>query len=350
MKGILKCVKDIDCNAIADARKRLDSLSKPLGSLGRLEDIVAQVCGITGRHMPDIDKKVIAVMCADNGVVEEGVTQVGKDVTVAVMQNFTRGITGINVLARHCGADVVIVDIGVDADIIHPHILNMKIRNGTWNITKGPAMTRQEAEKAIISGIDLVGKLKQQGYGIIGTGEMGIGNTTTSSAVACAITGFDIDCMVGRGAGLSDEGLARKKTAVRRAIEVNRPNGSDGIDVVSKVGGFDIAGLAGCFLGGAVHRIPIVIDGFISLAAALVAVTIEPKTKQYMLPSHFSAEPGTLRLFEYMNIKPYLHLDMRLGEGTGCALAFHIIDAAFSAYKNMGTFSDANIKQYEPQC
>lgn len=334
---------------MAAAKKRLDSLSKPLGSLGRLEDIVVQICGITRQFMPQIHKKAIIVMCADNGVVEEGVTQVGKEITAAVVRNFTRGITGINVLAKHCGADTVIVDIGVDGEVTHPHILNMKIRNGTWNISKGPAMTREEAEKAIITGIHLVGELKKQGYDIIGTGEMGIGNTTTSSAVACAITGFSTDCMVGRGAGLSDEGLKRKREVVRRALEINNPVCTDGIDVVSKVGGFDIAGLAGCFIGGAVHNIPVVIDGFISLSAALVAATIEPKTKQYMLPSHFSAEPGTSKLFEYLDLKPYLYLDMRLGEGTGCALAFHIIDAALCAYKNMGTFSDANIKQYEPQ-
>ena len=349
MESILKCIKNIDKDMVVAAKKRLDSLSKPLGSLGRLEDMVMQICGITRQLMPSIDKKAIVVMCSDNGVVEEGVTQVGKEVTAAVVMNFTRGITGINVLAKHCGADVVIVDIGVDADVSHPHIFNRKIRNGTWNISKGPAMTRQEAEKAIVSGVELVGELKKQGYGIIGTGEMGIGNTTTSSAVACAITGFCVDCMVGRGAGLSDEGLKRKRDVVRKALEINKPDRTDGIDVVSKVGGFDIAGLAGCFIGGAVHKMPIVIDGFISMAAALVAATIEPKTKQYMIPSHFSAEPGTMKLFEYLQLKPYLHLDMRLGEGTGCALAFHIIDAAFAAYKYMGTFSDANIRQYEPQ-
>lgn len=330
------------------AQARLDSLTKPLGSLGRLEDIARQIVGITGDLFPKVDKKTVVIMCADNGVVEEGVSSCPKSVTSAVTQNFVKGITGINVFTKHTGADIVVVDMGVDDDIDCPGVLNRKIRKGTWNIAKGPAMTREEAVKAIETGISVVKELKEKGINLLGTGEMGVGNTTTSSAIASVLSNTSVECMVGKGAGLTKEGLYSKIGVVKKAIEVNKPDPADPIDVLAKLGGFDIAGLTGCFIGAAACRIPILIDGFISSAAALTAVKIEPGVKDFIFPSHGSAEPGSKKIMEALGLEPMLNLGMRLGEGTGAALAFHIIDAAMTAYTCMGTFGDAEIDQYEP--
>lgn len=341
-------IKGLDTQTQAAAQARLDSLTKPLGSLGRLEDIVRQVAGITGKVRPVVDKRAIIIMCADNGVVEEGVSSCPKSVTASVTQNFTRGITGVNALSNHAGADIVVVDIGVDAQLEGKGILDKKIRRGTGNIAKGPAMTREEAVKAIETGIEIVFELSEKGFNLLGTGEMGIGNTTTSSAVAAILTGKSLDKLVGRGSGLTDEGLNSKIEVIKRAIEVNKPDSSDPLDVLSKLGGFDIAGLAGCYIGAAACRIPIMIDGFIASVAALVAVRLKPETKQFMFASHGSAEPGSNAVNEAIGLEPLLMLGMRLGEGTGAAVAFHIIDAAFAAYNNMGTFGDALIDQYKP--
>lgn len=345
----LTMVNGLNNDVMDKAKLRLDNLSKPLGSLGRLEDIVKQIAGISGDLFPKVDKKAIIIMCADNGVVEEGVTQTSKEVTSIVTQNFTKGFTGINVLARHSGAEIVVVDIGIDDDINCKGVINKKIRRGTWNIAKGPAMTRDEAIKAIEAGIEIVGEMKKKGINLLGTGEMGIGNTTTSSAITAFLTKAPIEEMVGRGAGLSTEGLANKINVVKRAIIINQPDSNDALDVLSKLGGFDIAGLVGCFIGAAVHRIPILIDGFISAAAALVAVKINPEVKSFIFPSHGSAEPGNIIVMKALDFEPMINLEMRLGEGTGAAIAFHIIDAALAAYKQMGTFGDANIEQYIPQ-
>ncbi|MFZ5988302.1 MAG: nicotinate-nucleotide--dimethylbenzimidazole phosphoribosyltransferase [Bacillota bacterium] len=345
----LSAVGDLYHEPMIKAQERLDSLTKPLGSLGVLEGIVTRIAGIRGEIFPKIDKKAVVIMCADNGVVEEGVSSCPKNVTSAVTRNFMRGITGINVFTRHAGADISVVDIGVDDDIECDGIINRKIRKGTWNIAKGPAMTREEAVKAIETGISIIGDLSKRGVNILGTGEMGIGNTTTSSAVSAVLTHNEIEHMVGKGAGMSREGLLNKISVVKRAIEINKPDPKDPVDVLSKVGGLDIAGLTGCFIGAAVYRVPILIDGFISAAAALAAVCIEPRIKNFIFPSHGSAEPGSKRIMEALGFEPMLNLGMRLGEGTGAALAFHIIDSAFAAYCEMGTFEDANINQYKPQ-
>ena len=344
----LDMIKGLDTQAEAAAQARLDSLTKPLGSLGRLEDIVRRVVGITGQICPAVNKKAIVIMCADNGVVEEGVSSCPKSVTASVTQNFTRGITGVNVLSKHAGADILIVDIGVDAQLVEKGILNKKIRRGTGNIAKGPAMTREEAVKAVETGIEIVCELSQKGFNLLGTGEMGIGNTTTSSAIAAILTGKSLKTLVGRGSGLTDEGLVSKIEVIKRAINVNNPDISDPLDVLSKLGGFDIAGLTGCYIGAAACRIPILIDGFIASVAALVAVRLKPEVKQFLFASHGSAEPGSGAVLEAMGLEPLLMLGMRLGEGTGSAVAFHIIDAAFAAYNNMGTFGDAQIEQYKP--
>ena len=348
LQDTLDKIKGPDKKARAEAQIRLDSLTKPLGSLGRLEDIAKQVAGITGRLRPSVDKKAIVIMCSDNGVVEEGVSSCPKSVTASVTQNFMKGITGVNVLSRHSGADIVVVDIGVDADIQAEGVLNKKIRRGTGNISKGPAMTEKEAVRAIETGIDIVRGLARKGVNLLGTGEMGIGNTTTSSAVAAVLTGKPAASLVGRGSGLSDEGLDNKIRVIERAIEINKPDPSNPIDVLAKLGGFDIAGLAGCYLGAAVSRIPILVDGFIASAAALIATKLKPEARDFMIASHGSAEPGSSAILEALGLEPLLMLGMRLGEGSGAALAFHIVDAAISAYNNMGTFDDARIEQYKP--
>ena len=348
LKNALDRIKGLDKQTQAAVQARLDSLTKPLGSLGRLEEIVKQVSGITGKVRPAVDKKSIIIMCADNGVVEEGVSSCPKSVTASVTRNFTRGITGVCVLAAHAGADIVVVDIGVDTQLEDKGIIHKKIRRGTDNIARGPAMTRDEAVKAIETGIEIVYELNQKGVNLLGTGEMGIGNTTTSSAIAAVLTGKSLKTLVGRGSGLSDEGLDRKLEVIKRAIEVNKPDSSDPLDVLSKLGGFDIAGLTGCFIGAAVCRIPILIDGFIASVAALLAVRLKPEIKQFLFASHGSAEPGSNAVHEALGLEPLLMLGMRLGEGTGAAVAFHVIDAAFAAYNGMGTFADAQIEQYKP--
>ncbi|MCX7708557.1 MAG: nicotinate-nucleotide--dimethylbenzimidazole phosphoribosyltransferase [Clostridia bacterium] len=349
LQRTLNSIGELNEEMMKKAQVRLDGLTKPIGSLGRLEDIVKQLVGITGEMFPRVDKKTVIIMCADNGVVGEGVSSCPKSVTSSVTQNFIKGITGINVLTRHVGAEIKVVDIGVDDELDCPGIVNKKIRKGTWNMAKGPAMTRAEAIRAIETGIETVYELKEQGVTLLGTGEMGVGNTTTSSAVAAVLTGRSIESMVGRGAGLSSEGLQNKISVVKRAIEVNRPDADDALDVLAKVGGFDLAGLTGCFIGAAACRIPILIDGFISAAAALVAVKLKPQVKNYIFPSHGSAEPGSSGIMEALGFQPILNLGMRLGEGTGAALAFHIMDAAVAAYTQMGTFGDAQIEQYIPQ-
>lgn len=347
-QNTIDSIGSLHTDLVQKAQMRLDSLTKPLGSLGRLEDIVKQLVGITGELYPKVNRKTVIIMCSDNGVVEEGVSSCPKSVTSSVTHNFTKGITGINVLSKHAGADIVVVDIGVDDEINCPGIMNRKIRRGTWNMAKGPAMTREEAVRAIETGVGIVKDMKNKGVNLLGTGEMGIGNTTTSSAIASILTGKAVESMVGRGAGLTSEGLDNKTAVIKRAIEVNRPDRSDALDVLAKLGGFDIAGLTGCFLGAAECRIPILIDGFISAAAALTAVKIKPEVKNFILPSHGSAEPGTKGIMDSLGMEPMLNLGMRLGEGTGAALAFHIIDAAVSAYEQMGTFGDALIEQYVP--
>lgn len=348
LQNILAGISSPDTSMEKAAKARLDSLSKPLGSLGRLEEIVVRLAGISGRLFPSVQKKNIIIMCSDNGVVEEGICQAPKSVTSLVTRNFTKGITGINVLADHCGSDITVVDIGVDDDINLDGIINRKIRKGTYNIAKGPAMTKNEAERAILEGVEIVKTLKEKGYQLLGTGEMGIGNTTTSSAVTAVLTGYSPEEMVGRGAGLSNEGLELKINVVSKAIRLNSPDRDDPIDVLAKLGGFDIAGLVGCFIGAAACKLPILIDGFISSAAALLAYRLHSGVKDYLFPSHCSAEPGSIRVMEALGFTPYLNLSMRLGEGTGAALGFHIIDAAVAAYSKMGTFGDANIEQYVP--
>ncbi len=322
------------------AQERLNNLLKPPGSLGKLESIAKQLSGITGEIFNRVHKKAIIAMCADNGVVEENISSFPKDVSYLVAQTMATGISGVAVLARHAGSELVVVDMGLDKDIAIAGIINKKIRYGTSNIAKGPAMTADEAVQAIETGIEITEKAIDSGVNLLGTGEVGIGNTTTSSAVLHAFTGENPDKLTGRGAGLDDEGLERKKEIVKTAVKINKPDPDNAIDVLSKVGGFDIAGLTGCFLAAAARRVPIVIDGFISGAAAVAAVKINPKAKFFMMGSHVSEEPGAKIIMKILGIEPMLKMNMRLGEGTGCALAFNIVEAATEMMNRMGTFAD----------
>lgn len=343
LQYILDNITGPDQDMILAAKQHIDSLAKPLGSLGRLEEIGAQIAGIQGKLHPTIEKKCTVIMASDHGIVEEGIACAPQDVTAIQTVNMTKGLTGICVISKANGADIRIVDIGVKADLNYPGIVQKKIRYGTGNFAKGPAMTREEAVKALETGIETVGQLAEEGYDLIGTGEMGIGNTSCSSAVLMALTGCDAETAVGKGGGITDEAFAKKKAVIEAALALNAPDAADPIDVLAKVGGLDLGGMAGCLLGAAYYKRPIVIDGLISAAAALLAFKINPIVKDYLIPSHFSAEPGYRRIMAELKLEPILHLNMRLGEGTGCPIAFSVIETALAVVNNMGTFNDAMI-------
>jgi len=325
------------------ASKRMDSLIKPIGSLGELERIAIKLSGITGNVNNEISKKCMIVMSADNGVCEEGVSTCPQEITAMQTVNILKGLSGIAVLSKHANSDIKVVDIGIKSDLNYPGLIKKKIRYGTANMAKGPAMSQEEAIKAIETGIEIVQVLAQEGYNLLGTGEMGIGNTSTSSAILMVLEDIDADSAIGKGAGMTDESYEAKKTTIKKAIEINKPDKNNVLDVLSKVGGLDIAGMAGCFLGAAYHRIPIVIDGFISSAAALIAYKLNPLCRDYMIPSHISAEPGYKYVMDQIGLKPSLNLDMRLGEGTGCPLAFNIIEAATLIMNQMATFEEVSM-------
>ncbi|OGO77688.1 MAG: nicotinate-nucleotide--dimethylbenzimidazole phosphoribosyltransferase [Clostridiales bacterium GWB2_37_7] len=339
----LKGIKPIDELAKSEAIRYNDSLIKPIGSLGTLEHIAAQLAGITGKNNNSFDKKCTIVMAADNGIHEEGVSACPQEITAVQTVNMIKGITGICVLSKHAGAEVVVVDIGVKGDLHTEGIINKKISHGTKNIAKGPAMTREQAILAVETGIELVGDLVGKGYSLFGTGEMGICNTSTSSAILMALSGISAEQVVGKGAGLTDADYENKKRVIERALETNKPDRNDVLDVLAKVGGYDIAGMAGCFLGAAYHRVPIVVDGFISIVAALVAYNLNPKVRDFMIASHHSEEPGYKYAMNILKLEPMLTLHMRLGEGTGCPIAFNIIEASQAVMKNMATFEQAAI-------
>lgn len=329
-----------------EARKRQNNLTKPQGSLGVLEELSIKVAGIMENPLPRITEKTVIVMAGDHGVVEEGVSAYPQEVTPQMVYNFLRGGAGINVIAQHVGAQVRVVDMGVAADLeANPELIIKKIGYGTKNMTKGPAMTREEAIASIEAGIDIVGKEVAKGASIIGTGDMGIGNTTPSTAILAAFSKLPVSEIVGRGTGVDDESLNKKIKAIETALEVNQPDPNDAIDVLSKVGGFEIGGLAGCIIGAAVNRVPVVIDGFISGAAALVASKLEPKTIDYMIASHVSVEPGHKKILQLIGLWPMLYMDMRLGEGTGAALGISMVEAACKVLCEMATFSEAGVSE-----
>ncbi len=328
------------------AQARLDCLTKPQGSLGRLEALAKQIVGITGCLTPQATQKVIITMAGDHGVVEEGVSAYPQAVTAQMVQNFLRGGAGINVLARHVGARVIVVDMGVATALPpHPALIVKKIGPGTRNMAQGPAMTRQEAARALDAGRQIAAQAIEQGAHIIGTGDMGIGNTTPSSAIAAVITRQPVRAVTGHGTGVDEETYAKKMAVIQRAIEVNAPDPADPLDVLAKVGGFEIAGLVGVILGAAEARRPVVIDGFISGAAALIAAALEPTVTPSLVASHLSQEPGHRVMLEHLGLQPILDLDLRLGEGTGAALAMFIVEAACKILNEMATFTEANVSE-----
>ena len=337
LEETLAQIKPLDERAMETAAKRWDSIAKPLHSLGKMEKMVIQIAGITGNPDMHINKRALVPMCADNGVVEEGVTQTGQEVTAIVAENFLSGDTSACVMCRQCGTKVIPVDIGMAVDT--KVATDLKVACGTANMTKGPAMTREQAVQALEAGIEMVRRLKEDGYGLLATGEMGIGNTTTSSAVASVLLKRPVEEMTGRGAGLSGDGLNRKIHAIKKAIEINQPNQEDAIDVLAKVGGFDIAGMAGMFLGGAAFGVPVVIDGFISCVAALIAQRICPQTGDYMIAAHL--------LLEALGKEAVLHGEMCLGEGSGAVALFPFLDMGVAVYESMSTFEDIHVDQYE---
>ena len=346
INSALKDIKPVDEKWFAAAQKRLDSLTKPLGSLGRLEEFARRLVGIRENSIPGLDKKAIFVFAGDHGVTEEGVSAYPKEVTPQMVLNFLRGGAGINVLARHAGAKVVVIDIGVDYDFGRLEgLVHMKVVKGTKNFCKGPAMTREEALKSIRVGYELAGTYAEKGYEVFGTGDMGIGNTTPSSAIAAVLTGRSVSEVTGKGTGISEESLIKKIGTIERGIALNRPDPADPIDVLAKVGGAEIGGISGLILGAAARRIPVVIDGFISTAGALVAYCLEPKTGDYMFAAHNSVEIGHKAMLEKIGLRPILDLDLRLGEGTGAALAMFMIEAGLKIYKEMATFGDAGVSE-----
>ncbi len=346
IQKIIEKIELIDRQMMEKTQKRLDSLTKPRGSLGRLEELAKIVAGIKREDSPNLKNKVIFTLAADHGVAREGVSVFPQEVTSQMVYNFLQGGAGINVLARHAGARVVVVDMGVACDLKpHPALVIRKINYGTKNMMKEPAMTREEAIRSIDAGIEIVEEELTKGVDIIGTGDMGIGNTTASSAILAVIAGTSAEEVTGRGTGIDNSKLKRKKDAVVETLKTNKPDPDDPIDILSKVGGFEIGGLVGIMLAGASRRIPVVIDGFISGAASLLATGLEPKVRDYLIPSHCSAEAGHKGMLRFLGLRPLFDLDLRLGEGTGAALGINLVDAGVKILTEMATFHDAGVSE-----
>ena len=345
---LLETIRPLDENAMESARLHWDAIAKPLHSLGRLEDMIVQLAGICENPVPAPRKKAVLIFCADNGIVAEGVTQTTQDVTAAVTQNFAKGIASVNALSRICGTEVFPVDIGVAQALDCPGVLNRKVAFGTQNFAHGPAMRRDEAEQAVCTGIDLVQEKAAEGYNLIVTGEMGIGNTTTSSAVFSVLQGLPPEQVTGRGAGLSDAGLQHKIPVISRAVAALQPDPGDVLDVLSKVGGFDVCGMMGAFLGGAICRVPVLVDGFISAVAANCAVRLCPACRDYIFASHCSKEPAGKMALDALHLRAYLDCEMCLGEGTGGVIAAKLFDFALAAYDEIAGFDAVGIDPYQP--
>ena len=343
IESICKNIYPLETRFMEQAQARQDRLIKPQGSLGKLEEISIQLAGIYGSKYFDTTKKIVLSFACDHGVYEEGVAPNNQNITLLQSMNFPKKINGVGTISKFVGSDVQLIDVGINCDEPIEGVIDCKIRKSTSNRAKGPAMTRQEAIRAIEIGIEMSEKYIQEDYKVIGIGEMGIANTTPSAAIISVIAGCDPQEVTGMGAGLKKELLQHKAQVIRTAIEINQPNPTDGIDILQKVGGFEIGSMAGVILGCSANRVPVVLDGFISYAAALIAVNINPRCKDYMIASHYSAEPGAKKALELLGLDPFLKMDMRLGEGSGAALAFNMIEAANYVYKNMLTFDEVDM-------
>lgn len=348
LQELISKIEPIDKELCLKSREKWDEIGKPLRSLGRLEEMVIQLAGITGELEPKADKKAVLIFCADNGIVEEGVTQTSSDVTAIVTENFTKGIASINAFSRVCNAKVFPIDIGICKDMSGVEgIVHKKVDYGTKNMTKGPAMTRAQCEQAILTGIDMIRELKSQGYNLFVTGEMGIGNTSTSSAILSVLEQVPVEQVTGKGAGLSKEGIIHKIEVLKTAIRVNNPDANDVLDVLTKLGGFDLCGIVGAFLGGAIYHVPVLIDGFISAVAANCAVRLAPLCANYMYASHCSAEPAGQLALKAIGKEAYIQAGMCLGEGTGAVVAAKLFDFALAAYNEIADFDEADVEHYE---
>ncbi len=343
IENISKNIQPLEETYMKQAQARLDRLIKPTGSLGKMESVCVQLSGIYGKKYFDTSKKVIIAFGADHGVYEEGVAPDPQNITVLQFENFPKKINGVGTISKFVGADVVAVDVGINCDEKIDNVIDRKIRKSTSNMAVGPAMTREEAEKSISIGIEIAQKCIEDDYTLIGIGEMGIANTTPSTAIISVFANCEPNEITGIGAGLKKELLKHKASVIKNAIELNKPNPNDAIDVLSKVGGFEIGSMAGVIIACAANRIPVVIDGFISYAAALIAYNINPKTRDYMIASHLSAEPGAKKVLDMLDLHPFLDMGMRLGEGSGAALAFNMIEASNYVYKNMATFDEIDM-------
>lgn len=333
--------------AARQAQAHWDAIAKPLKGLGHFEDMVVKIAALTGNPRVTAAKRAVVVLCADNGVVAEGVTQTDASVTAAMAGQIRDHRSSVCLMSASAGADVFAVDMGMLTRV--DGVDGCHIADGTGNIAVGPAMTREEACRAIAYGMELVKGYARQGYQLLATGEMGIGNTTTSSAVAAVLLHMPVETVTGRGAGLSDAGLRRKVDAIHRAIEINKPDSADALDVLAKLGGFDIAGMVGVFLGGALYRVPVLIDGLISSVSALIAARLCPNSRCAMLASHTSAEPAAAAILAELGLTAVLHAGMKLGEGTGAVCMMPLLDMALSVYDNSAAFTDTGIEQYQPQ-
>jgi nicotinate-nucleotide--dimethylbenzimidazole phosphoribosyltransferase len=341
-------IPDLDLQSAEKARERQNTLTKPAGSLGRLEELSIQLAGIRGALKPAFPRKAVIVMAGDHGVTAEGISAYPSDVTRQMVFNFLRGGAAINVLARQAGARVIVVDIGVAGEFGQTTgLIHRNIARGTQDMSKGPAMTRQQAEESISVGIEVAEAEIAKGLDLLAVGEMGIGNTTPSSAITALYTGKPVRLVTGRGTGLDEAGFVHKVEVIEQSLDLHKPDPADPIEVLSKVGGFEIGGLAGSILGAAARRVPVILDGFISGAAALLAVGLEPRVKPFLIASHLSVEAGHRAILEHLGMRALLDLDLRLGEGTGAVLAFHLIDASVKILNEMATFSEAGVSGKE---
>ena len=345
LKNLIEKITPASQKAYDACISHFDHIAKPVGSLGKLETLLAKVAASSGTPKIDLSKKCVLVFCADNGILAQGVAQSTHEVTTAIANSLLRHTTSVNAMAAACGADVFPIDMGMIDQV--EGMISHSVACGTKDMSEEPAMTLEQAKKAILTGIRLVEERKNEGYRIIATGEAGIGNTSTSSAILSVLLDVPVETVTGRGSGLTDEGLLRKQNAIKKAIDTNQPDSSDVLDVLAKVGGFDICGMVGAFLGGALYHIPVIIDGFISGVAALCAVRLCPYVKDYILPSHISAEPAGHMLMNALELDPVIHANMRLGEGTGAVALMPLLDMAASVYWNAASFDDINVEAYE---
>lgn len=340
-------VKPLHASAMELSRRHWDGIAKPLHGLGHFEEMLVKIAGIQGSDNIRIDRKAVVVFCSDNGVVKEGVTQADSSVTAVVTENFAKGTASVNRIAEVAGADVIPIDMGVATTLREPGVRDCKISHGTANLRREPAMTREQALESIHIGMALAGELKDSGYDLLAVGEMGIGNTTTSSAIASVLLGLDAEFVTGRGAGLSGDGLERKIRVIREAIELHQPDQKQPIEVLAALGGYDIGAMTGLLLGGAIYRIPVVLDGMISAVAALLARQFCQLSPDYMLASHLGKEPVCPMILERLGLHPIIHAQMALGEGTGAAMLFPLLDMAAAVYRENNTFSQNQIPAYQ---